>query len=235
MNREVYFIADDFGLDPETNRAIVCAHRDGALHGASLMMGQPGTDDAVALAREHPTLAIGWHLHLCHSQPLTCAAWPWGDSPARAGWTIGTSPSAQVLMRREVAEQWKQYRATNLPCAFVNSHHHLHAHPMVFATMMKALRHTFHGWIRLGAPRYFDRHALLQAALNVVSAWQRRKCPFPASDTLWGIDRTYRMRPEEVQAAIATLPATGRHEFMFHPRKLVDDHDLNTLKELKAC
>ena len=79
------FIADDFGLDEATNLAILRAHCAGALHGASLMLGQPGTDHAVALAREHPTLLIGWHLHLCDSRPATRSAWPWGASPGRAG------------------------------------------------------------------------------------------------------------------------------------------------------
>src|SRR2546425_3713684 len=119
MKLEIVFIADDFGLDADANRAIVRAHREGVLQGAALMMGQPGTDDAIALARENPALAVGWHLHLCHSQPVTCAAWPWGDSPTRAGWTIGLSSRARALMRQEVAAQWEMFRATGLPCAFV--------------------------------------------------------------------------------------------------------------------
>src|ERR1700690_3267244 len=75
--REVFFIADDFGMSPEVNRAIIHAHRHGVLHGASLMMGQPATEDAVRLARDNPSLQVGWHLHLCDSQPITCSAWSW--------------------------------------------------------------------------------------------------------------------------------------------------------------
>src|SRR6266481_4753194 len=78
--REVLFIADDFGMNPEVNRAIVHAHRHGALHGASLMMGQPATEDAVQLAQDNPDLQVGWHLHLCDSQPITRNVWPWGKS-----------------------------------------------------------------------------------------------------------------------------------------------------------
>ena len=71
------FIADDFGLDETTNRAILHAHLKGALHGAALMMGQPGTADAVVMARDHPTLRIGLHWHFNDSRPLLRTTWPW--------------------------------------------------------------------------------------------------------------------------------------------------------------
>ncbi len=236
MNREIYFIADDFGLDGDTNRAIVHAHRDGALHGAALMMGQPGTDEAVALARENPTLQIGWHLHLCHSKPVTCEAWPWGDSPARAGWAMGFLPSARSLMRREVSAQWEMFVATKLPCKYVNSHHHIYAHPAVWSETMRALPMNYHGWVRMGAPHYFSRTAAARFKEIAGSAWSARRrgnCGLPSCDTLWGMDRTYRMQAHEVRAAIDTLPPSGMHEFMFHPRKLVDDLDLAALIQLK--
>jgi predicted glycoside hydrolase/deacetylase ChbG (UPF0249 family) len=211
MNREVFFVADDFGLDAQANAAIIAAHLAGALHGASLMMGQAATDEAVALARAHPTLQVGWHLHLCDSRPVSCPAWPWGDSYTRAGWAIGLWPRARALMRREVSAQWEQFEATGLRCAFVNSHHHLHAHPMVYAALLEVLPAGFDGWIRRGG-------------------WGRR-CRFRVSDTLWGVHRTYRMQASEVRAAMAGLPA-GLHEFLFHPRRTEDDRDFAALMEL---
>lgn len=209
MNREVLFIADDFGLTREANAAIVRAHRDGALHGASLMLGQPATADAVALAKQTPTLQVGWHLHLCHSQPVTRAAWPWGDSYTKAGWAIGLSGKARALMRGEIAAQWEQCKATGLRCAFVNSHHHLHMHPLVFRAMLDVLPADFDGWVRRGWP-----------------------CRFRRSNSLWGVHRTFRMNAGEVRAAMAKLPA-GLHEFLFHPRNVEHDCDFQALMELK--
>ena len=78
MAKELIFIADDFGMNREINDAILHAHLSGHLTGAALMMAQPATDDAVALARAHPTLQIGWHLHLNDSVPATTDRWPWG-------------------------------------------------------------------------------------------------------------------------------------------------------------
>ncbi|MGD1020623.1 MAG: ChbG/HpnK family deacetylase [Verrucomicrobiia bacterium] len=38
-------------MNAAVNRAVVQAHSRGVLHGASLMVGQPGTADAVRAAR----------------------------------------------------------------------------------------------------------------------------------------------------------------------------------------
>ena len=237
MNRkEVFFIADDWGLSTEINRAVVHAHRHGALHGASLMMGQPAIADAVRMARDNPHLQVGWHLHLCNSQPVTRAAWPWGASFTRAGWTIGLSRRARELMRDEVAAQWEMFRATGLPCAFVNSHHHLHAHPCVYAALLDVLPATFDGWLRLGEPRFFPgtkEFRLYKIADTLWMRARRGRCPVRCSDTIWGLDRVYRMQSQEIVKAAQQLPA-GLHEFFFHPRAL-DDADVRCLLELKTC
>jgi predicted glycoside hydrolase/deacetylase ChbG (UPF0249 family) len=54
--------ADDFGLSAGVNRGIIRAHESGIVTSASLMVRQPAADDAVALARRHPRLAVGLHL-----------------------------------------------------------------------------------------------------------------------------------------------------------------------------
>jgi len=235
-HREVFFIADDFGMSAEVNRAIVHAHVHGTLHGTSLMVGQPGTDDAVRMARDNPGLQMGWHLHLDSSQPVTRASWPWGNSYRRAGWAIGLSRDARQLMRDEVRAQWELFSATGLRCAFVNSHHHLHAHPFVYQMLLEVLPRTFDGWLRLGKPRFFS--ADLDAVWMGPADWlfmepRRRRCPYRCCDTLWGLGRTFRMQANEVANAARQLD-DGLHEFYFHPRT-TDDQDTRCLLELKTC
>ena len=58
----VIFTADDFGRSHAVNTAVFQAHREGALTGASLMVTGAAADEAVALARETPGLAVGLHL-----------------------------------------------------------------------------------------------------------------------------------------------------------------------------
>ncbi len=220
MAKEVIFVADDLGMTSEINEAIFYAHTSGHLTGAALMMAQPATDEAVAMARAHPGLHIGWHLHLNDSVPATADRWPWGPSPAGAGWRIGIFPAARELMRREVARQWELFQATGLECRFINSHHHLHAHPLVYRALLDVVGPRYAGWIRLGRPRPFQPTAasLLWSILGWTYLERRRRLSaWRATDTLWGLDRIFRMKAGEVRDAIATLP-DGFHEFLFHPR-----------------
>jgi predicted glycoside hydrolase/deacetylase ChbG (UPF0249 family) len=220
MAKDVIFIADDFGMNSEINDAILHAHLSGQLNGAALMMAQPGTANAVELARANPSLQIGWHLHLNDSVPATIERWPWGSSPARAGFSIGLSSKSRQLMRREVARQWELFQETGLECRFINTHHHLHAHPFVYRALLDTIGPRFQGWIRLGEPRAFQPTALsaLYSGLHRTFLQRRRRLsPWRSTDTLWGLDRIFQMNAAEVQAARATLP-DGFHEFMFHPR-----------------
>jgi hypothetical protein len=220
MAKEVVFVADDLGMSSPINDAIVHAHTSGRLGGAALMMGQGATDEAVELARRNPSLEVGWHLHLTDSIPTTTSHWPWGASPAKAGWAIGLLPSARRLMEREVARQWELYEATGLPCCFINSHHHLHVHPFIARTLRRVVGDRFPGWIRQGLPRRFSP-SLLGPIVSVFDpillAQRRRLSPWRSTDTLWGLDRLFRMNAGEIRPVLATLP-DGFHEFMFHPR-----------------
>lgn len=220
MAKEVIFIADDFGMSDEINDAILQAHLSGQLTGASLMMAQPGTEAAISLARENRSLQIGWHLHLNDSFPATTDRWPWGASPTRAGIAIGLSRRARELARREIARQWELFTATGFACRFINSHHHLHAHPFVYRTMRDIVGPQFDGWIRLGAPRAFRATPFSLPWLALGAAYhrhRRRLSAWRSPDTLWGVDRSFHMDAREVEVAVAALP-DGFHEFLFHPR-----------------
>src|SRR5271170_6655410 len=62
--RRLIVNADDFGLSHSVNQAVIRAHRDGILTTASLMVNEPGFDEAVKLAKENPKLGVGLHLTL---------------------------------------------------------------------------------------------------------------------------------------------------------------------------
>lgn len=230
--RKVLFIADDFGASDAVNAAVIHAHRRGRLHGAALMMGQPATASAVALARQYPTLEVGLHVHLLDSRPCAVPEWPWGASPARAGVALGFGAAARALARREIRAQWQAYQATGLRCRFVNAHHHLHVHPVVRHMLCEVLPADFGGWVRWGRPRFFGPpqpgHAAVYALLQ--APW-RRRLPFPSSTSLWGLDRTGAMDADEIRAVLPRL-GPGLHEFMFHPRHLENDPDTTALLRL---
>src|SRR5580698_6585085 len=61
--------ADDFGLAPGVNRAIVELQRAGALSSATLMANGPFFSPAVYMAFAQPSLAVGCHVVLVDGSP----------------------------------------------------------------------------------------------------------------------------------------------------------------------
>ncbi len=137
---------DDFGYSEAVNRAIIQAHRDGVLTSASLMVNERAADDAVRLAKAHPSLAVGLHLVLV----LGRAALPPREIPRlvdsegnfrrsslRAGLHYYFSPAARLQIRREMRAQFDKFVATGLPFSHVDGHTHLHMHPTIFTHLIE--------------------------------------------------------------------------------------------------
>jgi hypothetical protein len=87
----VIVTGDDFGRSRAINHAILTAHREGILTSASLMVAAPHADEAVILARQNPSLAVGLHLTLSGGLWSTGAAGsgPLPDGPACSISSIG--------------------------------------------------------------------------------------------------------------------------------------------------
>lgn len=233
MMRQVAFIADDFGRDAPTNDAVIRSHLNGALDGASLMLGQPGTEEAIELARLHPTLRVGWHIHLCDSRPVSLAQWPWGSSPLKAGLLLVFYYRG---IRSEMSAQWARFRASEIPASFMNSHHHLHAHPVVMSVLRDLLPRPFGGWLRGFNIRAFSRHLPLHARVLRVAGTRtlaRSNPLFQCSDSTWGLDRLFAMDAQEIANVLPRL-GPGLHEFVFHPRRTSADADFTALQELRS-
>lgn len=201
------------------------------------MLGQPGSALAVAIAQRNPGLRVGWHFHACDSHPLTRKRWPWGRSPALAGVALLLLPTARALLRREIRAQWNQFCATGLACSFINGHHHLHIHPFIAREMRAVVPAGFRGWVRGFHVQSFGRSGhgstarlgwLRRPAQNWLRIWNETR----RSDSLWGLDRLFRMNADEVARVVPTLPA-GLHEFLFHPRSAPNDADGRALRELR--
>ncbi len=69
--RRLIVNADDFGLSSAVNNGIIAAHRRGILTSATLLANAPAFAEAVALAKETPTLGVGAHLNLVRGKPLS--------------------------------------------------------------------------------------------------------------------------------------------------------------------
>jgi hopanoid biosynthesis associated protein HpnK len=137
---------DDFGLSSDVNAAILRAHREGILTSASLMVNEPGFEEAVALARGAPSLSVGLHLAVSSSRStlpptdipaLVDAQGRFRRSPARAGWAYFASRSARLQLEREVRAQLEKFAATGLPIDHLDGHQHLHMHPSIFPIVLR--------------------------------------------------------------------------------------------------
>jgi hopanoid biosynthesis associated protein HpnK len=138
--------ADDFGLDPAVNEAVEEAHRRGILTTASLMVGAPAAQDAVARAHRLPQLRVGLHLVLVDGfavlpraeiPDLVGADRKFGPNMAMAGFRFFFLPRVRRQLAREIRAQFEAFRATALTLDHVNAHKHMHVHPTVARLIME--------------------------------------------------------------------------------------------------
>ena len=143
--RRLIVNADDFGLSPSVNEAVIRAHREGILTSASLMVNEAGFDEAVKLAKENPRLGVGLHLTLLMGHAalppekipgLVNARGEFSSSPVGVGLDYFFKRSLREQLRIEIREQFEKFHATGLPLDHVNGHLHLHLHPVIFEILM---------------------------------------------------------------------------------------------------
>jgi hopanoid biosynthesis associated protein HpnK len=149
--RRLVVNADDFGRSASTNAAVIQAHREGILTTATLMVSEPGFAEAVTLARENPRLGVGLHLTLVDGHSalppdrvpgLVNEHGEFDHNPARCGWRYFFNRGLRAQLREEIAAQFGKFQCTGLALDHLDSHHHLHMHPVVMSLVLElAARH----------------------------------------------------------------------------------------------
>lgn len=195
--RYVIVNGDDFGFSRGVNAGIIQAHTDGILTSTSLMVTGEALEEAVDLAKQHPTLAVGLHLVLgCGKAVLPPDQIPhlvdeqgrFPDNPAQAGWRYYFNGAARQELYWEIEAQLQRFQATGLPLSHVDGHLHHHANPAVLEVLITL------------APKYNIPvvrlpHEELRYTLNVDSqGWL-------AKGLVWSVFRLLRRHGERVLAA----------------------------------
>jgi hopanoid biosynthesis associated protein HpnK len=143
--RRLIVNADDFGRSHSINTAVIRAHREGILTTASLMVNEPGFDEAIKLAKENPKLGVGLHLTLLQGHSalppekipgLVNSRGEFSESPVGVGINYFFKRSLRKQLRAEIHAQFEKFHSTGLPLDHVNGHLHLHLHPVVFKILM---------------------------------------------------------------------------------------------------
>jgi chitin disaccharide deacetylase len=243
--------ADDFGLSASANHAIIRAHRDGILTSASLMVNEPGFEEAVALAREHPRLGIGLHLTLlCGHSTLPPAKIPglingsgeFDYNPVRVGFKYFLRRrQLREQLRAEIVAQFEKFRATKLPLDHVDSHHHLHAHPIVFRILIESalelgithLRLTsepfgVHARLAMGYRLERLSHGLAYWLLAGPARRQLQRLEIKHTDAVFGLLQDAQVDERYLECLLPRLPV-GISEIYSHPSLDRFRHEMEAL------
>ncbi len=219
--KRIILTADDFGIAPEVNAAIAQGHRDGVLTCASLMIGAPAAQDAVALARTLPTLAVGLHIVVADGMPVLPADQipDLVDSRGRLRGDLAVAGARMFFLTRvreqlaqEIAAQFAAFEDTGLACDHVNAHNHMHLHPTVLSLIMQEAKPRGIKHLRLP-------HEPGQLALAPWIALMRNRLQgqgFICNDRLAGMAQTGHMTEARVLALLETV-GEGSTELYFHP------------------
>lgn len=132
--RRLITTADDFGISPEVNEAVVQACREGILRFASLMPDAPAAAEAAEAAHALPGLGVGVHLTLCAEAP---AAW---------GLRLLGDARAREELEDRLASQIERFLSFGLKPTHLDSHFNAHVHPAAFPAVLRLAR-------RFGVPR----------------------------------------------------------------------------------
>ncbi|MFH1367885.1 MAG: ChbG/HpnK family deacetylase [Elusimicrobiota bacterium] len=116
--------ADDFGYKEGINKGIIYAHKSGVVTSASLFVEKEGTEEAVRLAKENPSLGMGPHIDIDQ----------FFNVDHHFGIIVEMSnpkPNADTI-RSEIKRQLDKFFSFGFTADHLDSHHHSHLHPEVF-------------------------------------------------------------------------------------------------------
>ena len=248
--RRLIVNADDFGLSTSVNTAVIRAHRDGILTTASLMVNEPGLDEAVALAKQNPKLGVGLHLSLlCGRAALSPEKIPglvnargeFSENPVATGFRYFFQRGLQQQLRAEIHAQFEKFRATGLPLDHVNGHLHLHLHPTVFRLLMEDAEKLGIRRLRLtrelfwmdaplasGRRLYRSTHAAIYFCLSGRAQSALRRKNIRHTQRIFGLLQNAHVNEDYLLKLLSVLPP-GDSELYSHPSLDEFKHEFDAL------
>jgi chitin disaccharide deacetylase len=233
--RRLIVTADDFGAAVEVNEAVERAHRHGVLTAASLMVSAAAARDAIARARDMPSLRVGLHLVLVEGKPILPArAVPdlvdgkgfFRTGMARAGAAMFFRPKVRAQLAAEMEAQFEAFAATGLKLDHVNAHKHFHLHPTIAALMVKMARaHGVKGArvplepqapLRSVEPHRANATVALTTPFAKALRARFRRAGIAAPDQVFGLAWSGAMTTPRLKGLIEHLP-DGLSEIYLHP------------------
>ncbi len=142
--------ADDFGLAPGVNRAILELHAAEVLTSATLMANAPATEEAVNMALAMPTIGVGCHIVLVDGSPVSDKDKLPSLVDRRTGSfypTLGaflkrlfTARLRSAEIEAEAAAQLALLQSYGLRLTHIDTHKHVHMFPAVLRPVLRAAK-----------------------------------------------------------------------------------------------
>ena len=254
--RSLLINADDFGLTPGINRAVLELHQAGALTSATLMAAAPAFADAVEMAQVHPSLGVGCHVVLVDGEPvappdaISTLLDPFSPQPSFYP-TLGRFLRALLMGRvdpahieREAAAQIAKLRAHGIQPTHIDTHKHTHMFARVLLPVLRAaqvqgvraIRNPFEpAWsvrVTPNAPwvRRAEVHLLRRMRAHFLRSVSHHG--LRTTNGSLGVLATGTLDADALRAILAQVPA-GTWELVCHPAYL-DDALLATRTRLLA-
>lgn len=145
--RHVVVNADDFGMTPEINSAIVRAFTSSLISSATIMANMPAFEDACLLARSYGLSGrLGLHLNFTSGAPLSpeAARCPrFCDAggcwlPRRSVFTL--TAREQAALESEVTAQVAACERNGITPTHWDSHHHMHTQPAFARVVLRTAK-----------------------------------------------------------------------------------------------
>ncbi|MGE5486891.1 MAG: ChbG/HpnK family deacetylase [bacterium] len=207
--------ADDFGFTHDVNAGIIEAHERGILTSTTLMALGDAFDDAVRLAREHPSLDVGCHLTLVQGPGL----------PDGIPGLVNALAARRIRPYEQCRQQIERILSAGIRPTHLDTHKHTHLLPPVLDAVARLSKEFGIPWVRrpfdlpmtgFGAPLAVRAVArsLGFARRRFQRVLARNGCR--TTDHFAGFQLTGRFHTAELAALIRRLPE-GTTEFMCHP------------------
>jgi predicted glycoside hydrolase/deacetylase ChbG (UPF0249 family) len=219
--RSLVVNADDFGFTRDVNQGIIEAHTNGVLTSTTLMATGAAFDDAVRLAKDHPSLDVGCHLVLVGQPPF----------PLTVRQLTQAIALKRIRIYDELSAQVRRIIDAGLKPTHLDTHKHTHLLPPVLDAVARLSEEFKVPWVR----RPFDlplkaggvgwKTNAANRAFGLVrgrfeKVLRRHGCRF--TDHFAGFRITGNYDAAALATLISELPE-GSTEFMCHPGRCGDE------------
>jgi hypothetical protein len=146
-SEKLIITADDFGISPGVNQAVIESHLKGGLTNASLMVNGKYFSEALSLAREQaPGLKLGLHINLTGGKSVLPLKYVPHLVDSKGNFKYGPvaillqtiiNPHILVQIEREIEAQIKKLKENGIEISHFDGHHHVQMIPGVFTIVKK--------------------------------------------------------------------------------------------------